>query len=61
MNHCSFIRLKAAPWGSTSYIYGKYKRYNSVDVDESFFPIIYATEGSGKSRTQWIDKYVAFD
>lgn len=51
----------AAPWGSTSYIYGKYKRYNSVEVDESFFPVIYATESSGKSRTQWIDNYVGFD
>lgn len=47
-------------FGRTSYIYGRYKRYNEVDVDETFFPIIYAEPGgqNGQQKTEWIDKYI---
>ena len=41
------------PFGNASYIYGRYKRYNRVDLDESFFPIIY-----GPARTEWIDEFL---
>ena len=42
------------PFGGTTYIYGRYKRYNSVEVDDTFFPIIY-----GDKRTEWLDDYIA--
>ena len=42
----------SGPFGNATYIYGRYKRYNSVDLDESFFPIIYS------NRTAWIDDYL---
>eukprot|EP00578_Thalassiosira_sp_NH16_P022206 CAMPEP_0181082206 /NCGR_PEP_ID=MMETSP1071-20121207/3499_1 /TAXON_ID=35127 /ORGANISM="Thalassiosira sp., Strain NH16" /LENGTH=357 /DNA_ID=CAMNT_0023163779 /DNA_START=110 /DNA_END=1179 /DNA_ORIENTATION=- len=35
-----------SPFGHASYIYGRYKRYNSLDLDESFFPVIH-----GENRT----------
>lgn len=41
------------PFENASYIYGRYKRYNRVDLDESFFPIIY-----GPARTEWIDEFL---
>jgi hypothetical protein len=41
------------PFGTASYIYGRYKRYNRIDLDESFFPIIY-----GPTRTEWIDDFL---
>ena len=49
------------PFGKTSYIYGRYKRYQSTEVDETFFPIIYSTLGAegGQKRTEWIDDYIA--
>ena len=47
------------PFGNASYIYGRYRRYNSVDIDESFFPIIYGRgNGSYLSRTEWVDDYI---
>jgi len=42
------------PFGGATYIYGRYKRYNSVELDETFFPIIY-----GHERTEWLDDYIA--
>ena len=36
-----------------TYIYGRYKRYNSVALDDTFFPIIY-----GNKRTEWLDDYI---
>ena len=44
------------PWGRTSYIYGRYKCFQSVEVNESFFPIVYAS--SGQERTSWLDDYI---
>lgn len=46
------------PWGQTSYIYGRYKRFQSVELDESFFPVIYASPGAGQERTMWLDDYI---
>jgi len=46
------------PWGNTSYIYGRYKRYKSTQVDESFFPITFAVDGCGQARTPWIDHFL---
>jgi hypothetical protein len=46
------------PWGQVSYIYGRYRRYQSVEVDESFFPIVYASPGQGQQRTVWLDEYI---
>jgi ectoine hydroxylase-related dioxygenase (phytanoyl-CoA dioxygenase family) len=40
------------PFGTVSYIYGRYKRYNRIYLNESFFPIIY-----GPTRTEWIDDF----
>ena len=37
-----------------TYIYGRYKRYNSIELDETFFPIIY-----GERRTEWLDDFIA--
>lgn len=40
------------PFGNATYIYGRYKQYSQVDLNESFFPIIY-----GHARTEWIDNF----
>ena len=37
---------------NVTYIYGRYKRFNSVELDESFFPIIY-----GEKRSEWLDYF----
>jgi hypothetical protein len=49
---------RQTPWGQASYIYGRYKRFQSVEVDESFFPVIYASPGQGQERTIWLDDYI---
>lgn len=58
----TFVESKGngnGPFGNTSYIYGRYRKYNSVDVDETFFPILYGPGGgSGLSRTEWVDEYI---
>ncbi|KAL7533236.1 hypothetical protein ACHAWF_004410 [Thalassiosira exigua] len=41
------------PFGRASYIYGRYKRYDCVELDESFFPVVY-----GANRTAWIDDFI---
>jgi len=46
------------PFGKTSYIYGRYKRYQSLEVDETFFPIIYGSQG-GLKRTEWLDQFLS--
>ncbi|CAJ1933041.1 unnamed protein product [Cylindrotheca closterium] len=46
------------PFGNASYIYGRYKRFNSVEVDETYFPIIYSKNGCDQKRTEWLDDYV---
>lgn len=48
-------KKRNGPFGRATYIYGRYKRYNSVELDESFFPIIFSSEGN---RTVWIDDFI---
>ena len=59
----SFVQSKGqqkGPYGNSSYIYGRYRRYNSVEVDDSFFPVIYGLGGGNNlSRTEWIDEFIA--
>lgn len=45
-----------APWGHATYIYGRYRRFESDDLDQSFFPLTYSDCGQ---RSVWIDEYVA--
>lgn len=45
---------EGGPFGGATYIYGRYKCYNSVELDETFFPIIY-----GNKRTEWLDDYIS--
>ena len=39
-----------------SYIYSRYKKVGSVEMDESYFPILWQNDGR---RTPWIDRYVS--
>eukprot|EP00521_Asterionellopsis_glacialis_P017326 CAMPEP_0195302290 /NCGR_PEP_ID=MMETSP0707-20130614/30842_1 /TAXON_ID=33640 /ORGANISM="Asterionellopsis glacialis, Strain CCMP134" /LENGTH=292 /DNA_ID=CAMNT_0040365497 /DNA_START=362 /DNA_END=1240 /DNA_ORIENTATION=- len=50
--------IKATPWGSTKYIYGRYKLFQTNDLDESFFPIVYAAHSANTERTEWLDEYI---
>jgi hypothetical protein len=38
------------------YIYRRYQRTGDPELDESFFPILWSSEGR---RTNWIDTYCA--
>eukprot|EP00977_Amphora_coffeiformis_P009391 scaffold2168_cov180-Amphora_coffeaeformis.AAC.10 len=46
------------PWTGSSYIYGRYRRSGTLEVDEDFFPILYGSPESGLSRTPWVDTYI---
>lgn len=39
-----------------SYIYSRYKKVGSVEMDESYFPVLWREDGY---RTPWLDQYVA--
>jgi ectoine hydroxylase-related dioxygenase (phytanoyl-CoA dioxygenase family) len=39
-----------------SYIYSRYKKVGSVEMDESYFPILWQQDGK---RTAWLDDYIA--
>lgn len=39
-----------------SYIYSRYKRADSLDMDESYFPVLWREDGY---RTPWLDSYIA--
>lgn len=41
------------PWGDIDYIYGRYRRFGSDELDGSFFPIV-----AGKGREEWIDDWI---
>lgn len=45
---------KETPFGKTSYIYGRYKKYQSAELDETFFPVIFSKSGAagGLQRTE---------
>lgn len=38
-----------------SYIYSRYKRVGSVEMDESYFPVLWRSDGY---RTPWLDDYI---
>lgn len=42
-----------------SYIYGRYRRSCTDEVDEDFFPVLYGSPDSGLSRTPWLQTYLA--
>uniref|UniRef100_A0A6U3ZUB2 Phytanoyl-CoA dioxygenase n=1 Tax=Ditylum brightwellii TaxID=49249 RepID=A0A6U3ZUB2_9STRA len=50
----------SSPWGPTTYIYGRYKKFGSQEVDEDFFPIVYARDEAEcrKKRTAWLDSFI---
>ena len=50
---------ETGPFGQSSYIYGRYKRYDCVELDDSFFPIVYGDSKGNSTRTPWIDEFVA--
>jgi hypothetical protein len=43
--------------GAPGYIYGKYKRYGSTDLDETFFPVTFTSPENAQTRTGWLAKY----
>ena len=47
------------PWSDTSYIYGRYRRSGTTQLEEDFFPILYASPESSLARTSWLDTYLA--
>ena len=49
------------PWTGSSYIYGRYRRSGTLEVDEDFFPILYGSPESGLSRSPWVDTYIEED
>ncbi|MBL4751557.1 MAG: phytanoyl-CoA dioxygenase family protein [Amylibacter sp.] len=49
--HCISSDAKFHPT-NVSYIYNRYKRHNSLNMDEDFFPVLWAEDGH---RTAWLD------
>lgn len=41
-----------------SYIYSRYKKFGSVEMDESYFPVLWRQDGY---RSPWLDNYVRRD
>jgi ectoine hydroxylase-related dioxygenase (phytanoyl-CoA dioxygenase family) len=52
--HCMSSAARFNP-AEVSPIYGRYKRVDSDDMDESFFPILWRADGY---RTGWLDTYI---
>ena len=40
---------------SVGYVYGRYKRVGSTEMDESFFPVLWTENGY---RSAWLDGYL---
>jgi len=55
ISHCISSEAKFHP-DKISYIYSRYKKVGSVEMDESYFPILWQTDGY---RTPWLDPYIA--
>lgn len=53
--HCASSETQHHP-DNVSPIYGRYKKAGSLEMDESFFPILWRQDGY---RTAWIDDYVS--
>ena len=48
--------VKFSTTNDITYIYGRYKRHSSIDLDEQFFPIIY---GNRKlTRSSWLNDFL---
>ena len=53
--HCMSSAARFRP-GAVSPVYSRYRRAGSLDMDESFFPILWRDDGY---RSEWIESYVA--
>jgi 2-oxoglutarate-dependent dioxygenase len=53
--HCISSAAKFHPT-KVSYIYSRYKKRDSVEMDESYFPVLWREDGY---RTPWLDDYIA--
>ena len=40
---------------NVGYVYGRYKRAGSTEMDESFFPVLWTEDGY---RSAWLDEYL---
>ena len=49
--HCISSAARFQPT-EISYVYSRYKRHDSLEMDESFFPILWNKDGY---RTPWLD------
>lgn len=52
--HCLSSEAQFHPT-NVSYIYSRYRRRDTLDMDESFFPVLWTRNGG---RTTWLDEYV---
>ena len=53
--HCISSTVKFHPH-DISYIYSRYKKAGSTEMDESYFPVLWQQDGY---RTSWLDGYIA--
>jgi ectoine hydroxylase-related dioxygenase (phytanoyl-CoA dioxygenase family) len=53
--HCISSAAKFHP-NKVSYIYSRYKKRDSVEMDESYFPVLWREDGY---RSPWLDDYIA--
>jgi ectoine hydroxylase-related dioxygenase (phytanoyl-CoA dioxygenase family) len=53
--HCISSAARFHPT-KVSYIYSRYKRADSLEMDESYFPVLWREDGY---RTSWLDSYIA--
>lgn len=54
--HCISADNKHKPRGG--YIYNRYQKYGSDDLDEAFFPILYGDQASGFARSQFLKEFL---
>lgn len=55
ISHCISAAARFHP-ENISYIYSRYKKAGSLELDESFFPIMWRDDGY---RTTWVDTFIA--
>ena len=54
VSHCMSSGARFHPT-SVGYVYGRYKRAGSTEMDESFFPVLWTEDGY---RSAWLDGYL---
>ena len=54
VSHCMSSEARFHPT-NVGYVYGRYKRAGSTEMDESFFPVLWTEDGY---RSAWIDEYL---